>query len=283
MGGIRDWVIGMKVVLADGTITKTGGRVVKNVQGYDLHRLHTGAYGTLGVIAEAAFKLTPLPRQTCTVAAWFSSLDGARELVMQTFNSPALPEAITVFAGRNVLAVLQDIPQAGDGSVLVLARVSGGVSAVARQVDDFIGAAGTVDAAGYEVFDGNEATDLWQKASTDTAESKVMARANLKPEHAFAFLSDILKMGEGTAVELHGGFGTVLAGLAIGGIADAVALRNAARKHGGNAVIERCPQNVKQELDVFPDPGDSLAVMRSVKRRFDPAGVLNPGRFVGRM
>ena len=56
----------------------------------------------------------------------------------------------------------------------------------------------------------------------------------------------------------------------------AVALRNAARKHGGNAVIERCPQNVKQELDVFPDPGDSLAVMRSVKQRFDPGGELTP-------
>jgi glycolate oxidase FAD binding subunit len=73
---MRDLVIGMTIVEANGTVTRSGGRVVKNVQGYDLHRLHIGALGTLGVIAEVAFKLAPVAQDTRTVVAWFQSLSG---------------------------------------------------------------------------------------------------------------------------------------------------------------------------------------------------------------
>ncbi len=76
-GGIRDWVIGMQVVLADGTVTKSGGRVVKNVQGYEMHRLNTGAYGTLGIVSQAAFKLLPIPPEQQSVVVWFDDLDSA--------------------------------------------------------------------------------------------------------------------------------------------------------------------------------------------------------------
>ena len=98
-GGIRDWVIGMQIVLADGTITKSGGRVVKNVQGYDLHRLHTGAYGTLGVISQVAFKLAPIPPEQRTVAAWFSDAPSAHEVGLNLVNGVLAPEVISLVSG----------------------------------------------------------------------------------------------------------------------------------------------------------------------------------------
>ena len=76
-GGIRDWIIGMHVMSPEGVETKSGGRVVKNVQGFELHRLHTGALGTLGVITNVAFKLVPHPKASATVAMWFDDHQSA--------------------------------------------------------------------------------------------------------------------------------------------------------------------------------------------------------------
>ena len=170
-GGIRDWVIGMRIVLGDGTDTRTGGRVVKNVQGYDLHRLHTGAYGSLGVIAEVAFKLIPVPANTRTVAAWFSSPEGATTTAQTVLDSPILPEALSVVAGphlANAFAGLPSNPTPDDSeSYLLLARVTGGMAAVTRQVDMVTGAAGASAADGYEVFDQDDAAPLWGIAQGD--------------------------------------------------------------------------------------------------------------------
>jgi glycolate oxidase FAD binding subunit len=282
LGGIRDWVIGMKIVLADGTVTKTGGRVVKNVQGYDLHRLHTGAFGTLGVIAEIGFKLTPLPIQSRTVAVRLDSLEGAGGLVMGAFNGPLAPEAMTVFAGATAAQAISTITGSGGASVLVLARVTGGDSAVTRQVHDLTGAAGVSNAAGYDVLQGDAADTLWSAAAISNAGPPITVRATFKPTDAFAFAADAMKI-DGGCVEIQGGFGTVIAGIASGEISGARALRDAAASHRGSAVIEQCPAEVKREMDIYPDAGASLAVMRSVKQRFDPQRILNPGRFIGRI
>jgi glycolate oxidase FAD binding subunit len=283
-GGIRDWVIGMKVVLADGTVTKSGGRVVKNVQGFDLHRLHTGAYGTLGVIAELALKLAPLPSRTRTVAAWFDSVESVREMAKQVFNGPAIPEAITAFIGNNARNALAQISTTDEAEVLLLARSAGGTALVDRQVSDLTGLAGTLDARGYEVIDGTEADALWAAASTELQDGlSLVARCTLRPGSAFSFIAETMKETEQFSGEVHCGFGTALSGYpaddATRALVDSV--RRAAEKFGGSAVFERCPHHLKQEIDVFGDPGASIEVMRSVKGRFDPKRVLNPGRFAG--
>ena len=96
-GHPRDSVIGMRVVQADGTITKSGGQVVKNVSGYDMSRLHIGGLGTLGVIAEVSFKLTPLPQRQATLLGGFESMETALAAGLGIFHSQVMPLALTVF------------------------------------------------------------------------------------------------------------------------------------------------------------------------------------------
>ena len=159
-GGIRDWVIGMQIVLADGTVTKTGGRVVKNVQGYDLHRLHTGAYGTLGVISQAAFKLAPILANQQTVVAWFDDVRSAGEVGLSLVNGLFTPEAISLVSGPLATDVMAAVigevtADPGDEVWALLVRLGGGARSIERQLNEVTGAAGATGATGYAALDGD--------------------------------------------------------------------------------------------------------------------------------
>ena len=293
-GGIRDLTIGMKVVEADGAVTKSGGRVVKNVQGFDLVRLHIGAFGTLGVIAEAAFKLTPLPAHVQTVAAWFDSLDWAREASMQLYNGRFMPEALTLSTGTAARGFAREAG-AGDEPpelYLLLARLAGGPAAVRRQVDDVTSTVGASMANGFEVLVDDEADRAWGLVD-DSLAPAVSARSTLKTTAAFDFVSR-LERGEpevGLSLEttIHAGTGTVLASWSAGEptieqVMQAVELSvSSARACGGRATIERCPVEAKQQIDVWNEDSPALEIMRRLKEQFDPGRTLSPGRFVGRI
>ena len=296
-GGIRDWVIGMRIVLGDGTDTRTGGRVVKNVQGYDLHRLHTGAYGSLGVIAEVAFKLIPVPANTRTVAAWFSSPEGATTTAQTVLDSPILPEALSVVAGphlANAFAGLPSNPTPGDSeSYLLLARVTGGMAAVTRQVDMVTGAAGASAADGYEVFDQDDAAPLWGMAQGDRFDpAGLTTRIVVRPVAMESVLVDLERhrlryRGPNPSITGQLGFGVFMVnwprGAKFEGQKLAAFAFSLAERHGGIAIIERSPAAVKLDFDVFGDVGASIEIMKRIKRQYDPGRVLNPGRFAGRI
>ena len=293
-GGVRDLTIGLKVVEADGAVTKSGGRVVKNVQGFDLVRLHIGAFGTLAVIAEAAFKLTPLPARTQTVAAWFDSLDWAREASMQLYNGRFLPEVLTLSSGATARGIAVELGSGDELSetYLLLARVAGGPAAVRRQVEDVTSTVGASMANGFEVLDDAETDRAWELAGTEGT-PVVTARATLKPTAGFDFVSR-LERGEsevGLSLEtsVHVGTGTVLAYRSGDSPTIEQAMRaielsvSSAQTCGGRAVIERCPGEAKQQIDVWNEDGRSLEIMRSLKEQFDPRRTLSPGRFAGRI
>ncbi len=290
-GGIRDWVIGMKVVLADGTVTKSGGRVVKNVQGYDLHRLHTGAFGTLGVIAEVAFKLTPAPASSRVVAAVFSTLPAATQAASTLYNAPFTPEALSLFYGEGASQAIGAVMPgtAGKARSLLLARLTGGQAAVARQVDETVSAVRQAGAAVIEVLEPDAADRLWQ-ADSSPAGTVVSARATLRPAAAHAALADVVAAeanwpGLVLSARTDCGFGALTVNWWGRNDADArEAIKisvQAVRQHGGQAVIEMCPTGLKRGLDVFGEAGPALSIMRRMKEQYDPARVLNPGRFVG--
>ena len=130
-GHVRDLVIGLKVVQADGTSTKSGGEVVKNVSGYDMARLHIGALGTLGVITEVSFKLTPLPRRQASVLAAFDSFGPAAEAALSVFHGHVAPLAVTLFGPRAVLRLGLD---GADGKALLAVRVGGRTRTLERQI-----------------------------------------------------------------------------------------------------------------------------------------------------
>ncbi len=283
MGGIRDWIIGISVVLADGTATKSGGRVVKNVQGYDLHRLHTGAYGTLGVISQVGLKVVPIPRKTSAVAAWFNTVEDAGDFVLQVINGPAMPETLTLFSGDGLSGILESLGQqdaTGVGAV-VMAGVPGGDRAVERLENDLTGLAGATGASGYEVTQSSGDIGHGKDHSPQDAEIRV----TLKPTDAIKLVSSVIgTSGEGTiGAELQAGFGAVAFSVkdANRNIIDRVI--GEASRFGGRAVVERCPLVIKTELDVFGPAGLDMAVMKAIKNQFDPGRTLNPGRFAGRI
>ncbi|MCH8222147.1 MAG: FAD-binding oxidoreductase [Chloroflexi bacterium] len=294
VGGVRDLAIGLEVVEADGAVTKSGGRVVKNVQGFDLVRLHIGALGTLGIITEVAFKVSPIPADTQTVAGWFDGLDAARETAMRIFNWSFQPEALAVLVGARALAVVQTLAGPGDGeseAVVILARVSGGFSAVRRQVDELTSLFGADMADGFDVLGGQDAEAAWAGSLPDAQTPPALsARATLKPTDAFAYASRLI--GASNAVgafgaTIHVGTGTVLADWPGGDPEElaktAAAAAMAAREFRCEAVFERYPSELKSEIDVWGNPGPAIDIMRRMKEQFDPKRTLNPGRFVGRI
>ena len=297
----RDWLIGISVIGGDGVETKAGGRVVKNVTGYDLNKLYSGSLGTLGVIVEASFKIAPLPDTLAGVAAFFASMEvavaAARSLVSQVY----APQGIQV-ANREVASRLGlDMPTGSEA--VVAAFLSGRPRAVARRVEDSERLLAESGATAVENMDETETTGLlggltdlaWKEADRPMLALKV----SLPPSNVGRLLESIreLERGEldGLGLVADPGFGMVQllqwaespAGTpepeAIIALIDRV--RRSARELDGGVVAEVCPQDFKSGMDVWAGNAgaNELEIMRRIKRNLDPSGILNPGRFIGRL
>ena len=289
----RDLVIGMKIVQADGTVTKSGGQVVKNVSGYDMVRLHTGGLGTLGIIAEVSFKLTPMPREEATVVASFSDSRQGIDAALEVFRSEFMPLAITGFdaaANRKMGAV------EADAESHLAVRLAGRPRSLQRQVDETRRIAETHGAVAIDALEG--ANDrLWRSVADfgwdDGTGPLVLARASVEPSRVCDLIETVertMSAGElSPAVVAQPAHGTVQVGWLdeTGGATDDAAakivdqVRAAAHSCGGTVVVERCPTALKDQIDVWDEVGDSIDVMRRLKEQYDPQDLLNPGRFVG--
>ena len=292
-GGIRDWVIGMQIVLADGTVTKSGGRVVKNVQGYEMHRLHTGAFGTLGVVSQVAFKLLPTPPEQQSVIAWFDDQDTAQDVGLSLVNGLFNPEAISLIHGP---IAEQVITEAGEESTaeetwVLIIRLGGGVRSIERQVNEVVGASGANGATGYAVLSDIAANAAWTTLENSESQSHTIIRMTARTSNALTAsheipISDLEKDKRiSTICDLGFGAMTVIADLT--NDEEYLSFINSTlqtiTKHGGLYLIEKCPVDVKQDMDVFSDVGNSIDLMRRIKNQYDPNGTLNPGRFVGKI
>jgi glycolate oxidase FAD binding subunit len=272
-GTARDLVIGCRVANPDGTVTHAGGRVVKNVAGYDLNKLYIGSLGTLGVLVELSFKLAPLPPSSACVLGAFASALEARDLLRAAVRSPLAPLAIELaspgFAG---------LP----GGWLVVFRAGGYPTAVERQVRDL---AALIAAHGGRVSDAPES--VWADLARVRVEAQrrsVVVKA-AAPIAQSAAIADLLSSRLGGIVWSHAGNGVAYCATDSADAAALTQLRQEVSALGDNAslVIQRCPLSVKQAMDVWGDPGPSLALMRALKAKLDPHNTLNPGRYFGRI
>ena len=308
----RDWLIGISVVGADGVESKAGGKVVKNVTGYDLNKLYTGSLGTLGVIVEATFKLAPRPDAGAALVASFpsveSGIDAGRSLIAQVY----APQGLQV-VNRSAARQLGLDAAPGDG-VVVLVFIAGRPRAVARRLEESARLLRESGASGVDSLDDTasqsllrQLTDLgWSDATTPYLGLKV----NLPPDRVSKLVA-ALATTEDSGIVADPGFGAVQllrwpektandagpsAGLdnaAASGIVDEIdeidRIRQAARNLGGTVVVEHCPPSVKAQIDVWGKPaansesGAELEIMRRIKQNFDPSGILNPGRFIGKL
>jgi len=270
-GGLRDLVIGMTMALADGTIAKSGGKVVKNVAGYDLHKLMTGSFGTLGVITEVNFRLHPVEQcaRTFTVGAQYGAqLAGPLAELLHAQIAPSAVQLRTA-AGQCALDVrLCTRPECLDGLTDQLRKIFNGMAV--QEVD------GRVWQAREQLFCEAGATVV--KGSLLPAE--LCATADDLKETAVAKSVDVSIVAQAT--------GLMTAALADrrGAERDSIVtmieqLRERLRPSGGSVVILQTPDALRGKIDVWDCRSDALPLMREIKRRFDPNRTLSPGRFVG--
>lgn len=255
-GSLRDLIIGMTIVLADGTIAKTGGKVVKNVAGYDLHKLMTGAFGTLGVISEVTFRLHPLAK---AFASWTITSDDAVALDRvrhQIADSTIFFEALQMRTYEGGFAL--DVGLASQPECI--AEHSDRLHAIAAPLS-IVATNDKVWSLRERLFEKNNAT----------------VKVTLSPTHIAAITSEVLAIG-GRSV-------TQQAGIMIAALApDAPSissLRERVEAVGGALTILQWPGGLLPRPEIWGTPGKSLSLMREIKRRFDPNRILNPGRFLG--
>jgi glycolate oxidase FAD binding subunit len=257
-GSPRDLVIGITVVLADGTIARSGGTVVKNVAGYDLAKLYTGSLGTLGVITEAVFRLHPLPEATRWITVQASDAAHAVAAIAAVRASQHDPVALEV-----------DRKAPGDAVTVGVAieGVSAGIDVRAQALADLLGGVVGTSAAVTE-----QPPNWWGQPPPSPYASVTCQLTGL---------ADLLASAPG-ALRGSAGAGVLAAGLNNGeGLeAELAQLRKIATQHGGSAVLRCAPPHRKAALDVW-GPVPTLRLMRRLKDQFDPEHRLAPGRFVG--
>lgn len=282
-GSARDLVIGMQVAQADGRLTRSGGQVVKNVSGYDMARLHVGGLGTLGVITEVSFKLTPMPRRESTLVAQFKSYADCAAAAMSVFNSGAMPLAMTAYnhaASKRINAA----HDAGAGSALAVRL--GGRPRTLKRLEDETFAILSARADAVDRMDGDAAAHWAALADFGyAADAKpiMSARVSVLPNRV-AQVADAIAQRADAAILAQVGYGMLNAHWFDQELDLDETLRHArdaAHSVGGSLIVERAPLSVKAGVDVWDYNGDSLAIMRGLKAQYDPNGILNPNRFAG--
>ena len=326
-GTPRDWLIGISVVAAGGAESKAGGMVVKNVTGYDLNKLYTGSLGTLGVIVEATFKLSPVPLFSRTLIASFRSnqstagdpmatlaTSAAHTLAEQSYSPQGLLVLNSVAAEQmshpRIKEVMQG-PEAGQALViaffegrdepLVQRRSSGGANLLGTQG---AGLEGSIEVVHLNPEDSSsilvEATRMgWEPGSPPFLALKlnVPPSAVARVVHAASLP---LPIGQIPGVVADPGFGTVTLRWYRASAQDQGSeqadfdepavlqtidrVRDLAHQAGGTAVAEWCPLAVKRRIDIWDGAAHGereITIMRRIKEKFDPARILNPGRFLG--
>jgi glycolate oxidase FAD binding subunit len=262
-GSLRDLIIGITLALPDGTLAKSGGKVVKNVAGYDLPKLATGALGTLGVITQAIFRLHPIFRETRTMSFSLANTQALNSLLLSIMDSKLVPTGLQVRAGTAEPLQLD----------IRLEGTSAGCDAQCQQISQMAEGARQLDPG--EVWKTTE--NLWRIGPC-------IAKFSTLPTQIGAWLEHIKKLAASHAL----GWSAVAQGVGVGFLRFDTAdvetlreLRNFLESSGGSFVLLRCPLELKRQIDVWGAPGDDLPIMKNIKAQFDPTGALNAGRFIG--
>ena len=251
----RDWILGCTAVLGDGTITHAGGRVVKNVTGYDMTRLYSGSYGTLVALTEVTLKLVALPERTATLRATFSDLRDALRVAADLRTTHLPLDALALVTGAAAERV-------GDERTSVFIRVAGTDAAVQRITS------AARDRCGAAPFDAR----VWEDIASLPASSAHVARAGWPAGHDVPVGLDL----SNAVIYPGSGIAFVLSSLDAGAFGQMRASLEAA---DGALIVERADAGFKRAVGgAWGRPRVPLAIARALKERFDPRGVLAPGR-----
>ena len=268
-GGVRDQLLGITFIRADGEIAKAGGRVVKNVAGYDLMKLFTGAYGTLGIISQVTFRVYPIPESSGTVI-----LTGKPEAISQaarTLHGSELTPTQADLLSNKLLTNL-DLGT-GIGLIARFQSISESVQEQSKRlllIGEKLGLQGVI-------YSGNQEIDLWQQLPKQIydhlTESTITCKIGVLPTAAV----EILNYMEVGLIHISSGLGLVR----LEKEEEILPLRSLCQANSGFLSVLSAPVEFKKRFDVWGYNGNGLAVMRGIKEQFDGNFILSPGRFVG--
>lgn len=261
-GAPRDLILGITVALSDGTVARAGGKVIKNVAGYDLAKLFTGSFGTLGLIVEVVLRLHPRPPETVTAVGASDDPDALGAAASAVAHSPFGPECLDVTW------------DGGHGEVM--ARFVGAAPEAGARA-----AVKLLEGAGLDARLAEDDDDRWdrQRARQRSAEGAVVRVSGLASE-----LPRVLRSAQevGASVVGRAGLGLSWLTFADGDVPALVTSIEEVRRrlHPFPCVVLDAPGEVGEKVEVWGEDG-AVPLMRRVKARFDGAGVCNPGIFVG--
>lgn len=299
-GTARDLLLGVKVVHADGRISRGGGKVVKNVAGYDMNKLYIGSYGTLGVLVEMTMKLLPKPEQEKLLFATFADLPSAVKVASQIFQSNLRPSAIellnntagaflsrelgiTITTGPLILVGIDDIAQAAERQYNQIQRLC-----IAEESVEIISLSEEKQRTLWSTLRNLSAYLLQDAPETLICRAHVLTNK----------IGDLFRIAEEAGAKhhlqiylcTHFGNGVVSiacsprdeGSLSIEVVKDLMhTFSQATSTFQGNLIVEAAPRAVKEVIDVWGTLSKTVAeVMRGLKAQFDPTYTLNPGRFV---
>jgi glycolate oxidase FAD binding subunit len=274
---VRDMLLGISFVRSDGERVKAGGRVVKNVAGYDLMKLLTGSYGTLGIITQLTFRVYPLPQASQTVVLHGQASE------MATLTQTLLSSALTPVSVDLLSSAASQKLEFGS-SLSLMVRFQSLSESVAQQVDRLTELGQELGLSPMVYRETDEIT-LWKRAaqlmSPIAPDATIVGKIGVRSTQAIAVLDRLTTLIPTAEIIIHAGSG--LGRFTVEGIRSTQLqeVRSICEAAGGFLSILQASIVLKQQVAVWGDRGNALALMQRIKHQFDPQTCLSPNRFVG--
>ena len=290
-GNLRDTVIGMTIVEADGTIVKTGGNVVKNVTGYEMSKLHIGGLGTLGIIAEVAFKISPLPHHETTILIPIDKTKDLSQTTHYIFQSQITPLSIvsmdtSTFKFLNIKYELNSkyvLCVRLGGRKNEVQRMSADIKKICQYTDDFI--------------ELDKSNVIWHKIANlgypVTQKNQIILRITSLPSDTIEITNQIKSLNKHFSPtdfriisdHIHGNSNILCNNLTKPEyILELIEkIREKVHQYDGSVILESVPHNIKSQCEIWDTNSNTIQLMENLKKTYDPLQTLNPGRFAGRI
>ncbi|MEO0934215.1 MAG: FAD-binding oxidoreductase [Cyanobacteria bacterium J06641_2] len=268
-GSVRDQLLGVNFVRADGQTARAGGKVVKNVAGYDLMKLFTGSYGTLSIITEATFRLYPMQSasKTAVLMGSFAAVSQAAATIRGSALTPTQADLLS--------SGLVSTTELGEGLGLII-RFESIPESVEEQLNQVL-QIGEKLGLTNTVFSGTEEQNLWhrlpEKIHLSVSESAITCKIGVLPNAAV----EILNQADLGLINISTGLGIIR----FDSVDRVLEMRKLCEQKNGFLSILSAPIDIKQKVDVWGYSGNALELMRGIKKQFDSENILSPGRFVG--
>jgi glycolate oxidase FAD binding subunit len=269
---VRDMVLGIEFVRSDGELVKAGGRVVKNVAGYDLMKLLTGSYGTLGILTQVTLRLYPNQEASQTIFLCGGS-DALQTAIQSILNSGLTPTAMDLISSGTIAALnLESTSNLG-----LLIQIQGLRESVQEQCDRILDLGNKLKLS--PTVQTSDLT-LWQQLGNSmTQNPSILCKWAVRSNETISMLLEVQKQFPGAIARFHvnGGLGELRLDQAAS-ISSIQQVRSTCEVKGGFLTVLTAPQEIKQGLDVWGFRGNGGIWMRSLQQQFDPLSLLNPGR-----